>query len=1209
MQGRPHNLAMSLLNSPTQDDTQAVRALTNVDASACFAKGLACHEAGHFAQAQDFYRQALALQADHFDSLHAMGVALAQGKAPAEALIWFDKAIAVRPAYALAHTHRGNALTELERVDEALVSYDQAIALKPNHADSHYNRGIALQSVRRLEQAIASYDRAITLRPHHADYHYNRATAYQDLQQIERALAAFEQAIRLQPRHAQSHYGRGICLRNLNRLEEALRSYDEAIAIDPSFAEAYSNRGNLLIDLRRIPEAVFSFEKAIALKPDYAAARWNLSLAWLLVGEFRQGWALYEWRWQGGALTPRKMPAPLWLGEKDLRGQSILLYAEQGYGDTIQFCRYARQVKALGARVIMEVPSPLRTLLQGLEGVDEWVVQGQALPAVQFQCPLLSLPLALKTNASTIPQPSPYLWADPQKTKDWAQSLGEKTRPRIGLVWRGSAVHKNDRLRSLALDAFLPYLPADWAYVSLQKEIQEHERIRLDQRGIPHFGEALHDFSDTAALCANMDLVVSVDTSVAHLAAALGRPTWILLAQSPDWRWLLDRADSPWYPTVRLFRQGPQRDWAEVVERVAQALSEFNPSCALGQPSSVLQAPEPSPSVEATFREGLRHHHQGQSIEAQQKYEAVLAQNPDHFDAHHMLAVLAVQLGDPEKGLERIDLALRLSPHFAPAHSNRGGILATLRRHAEALLSFDRAIERQPNAADTWYNRGIALRELGRLEEAIASVEKAIAFKPDYLDAHFNLGLMRVQRKDWPGAIAALDQTLSIRPAHAEAHFTRANALKGLNRMTEAIAGYKQALAIKPDHVEALYNMGNTHLTLEQMPQAVECFEQVLAIEPRHANACLNLGNALRFLKRLEESAHSYQRATAINPNYAQAHSNLGVAWQEMGRLDDAMRCYEIAARIQPDFVEAKMNMSLIHLLRGEFASGFSLYEWRWQAGQVESRDFLKPLWQGEDLRGKTLLLHAEQGLGDTLQFCRYAPLLQKRGARVILEVQKTLHGLMQSLRGVDVLCAQGEPLPDFDFHCPMLSIALAMETTVETIPNPGPYLFVDPAQRLAWAHRLGERRSPRIGLAWRGNPKHGNDRNRSMSLEELALALPKGLGYVSLQKDVLPHEQALLERFHIRSFAPEIQNFRDTAALCEAMDAVICVDTSIAHLGGALGVKTWVLLPHVPDWRWLLNRQDSPWYDSVRLYRQDVDRQWAPLMQRVAKDLESMGG
>ncbi len=1180
----------------------------NSDAAACFAKGLACHEAGQLAQAQDFYRQALAIQADHVDSLHAMGVAFAQSQAPGEALVWFDKTLSLRPNHALAHSHRANALTELGRVDEALISYDQAIALKPDFAEFHYNRGIALQGVKRFAEAIVCYDRAIALRPGHVDYQYNRATALKDLQQLEEALVAFEKAIEMQPNHALSHFGRAVCLRNMNRLEEALSSYDEAIDIDPAFFQAYSNRGNVLKELRRIPEALFSFAKAIALKPDYAAAYWNLSLVWLVVGEFNQGWALYEWRWRSGELTPRSMTAPLWLGQEDLRGKTILLYAEQGYGDTIQFSRYAKQVKALGPKVIMEVPSTLCPLFNGLEGVDEWLVQGQPLPEVDFQCPLLSLPLAFKTTAASIPNPGPYLKADPQKTAAWAKRLGPKTQPRIGFVWQGSTVHKNDRLRSLALHALWSHLPSDIDYVSLQKEISEDDRAELAQRRIAHFGDELMDFADTAALCANMDLVVSVDTSVAHLAAALGLPTWVLIPFAPDWRWLLDREDSPWYSNLRLFRQTTQRSWDDVLQRIGKSLTEFNPDAARGKTSGVAQVTPELPEVVSALQDGLRRHRQGQLQHAQARYEAVLAKNPDHFDALHMLAVIEAQQGQHEKGLERIDAALRLAPRFAQAHANRGGMLIFLDRHAEALNSFDRAIECKPDAADAWYNRGMALKTLGRTEEAIASLEQALVFKPDSLDTHFNLGLMRLSSQAWEQAIAAFDQALVIDPGHADTHFFRANALKGLNRLEEAITGYEHALESKPDYVDALYNMGNTYLTLEQMEKAAECYRRTLALDPQHENACVNLGNALRVLKRLEAAAHSYRRATEINPQYAEAHSNWGVALQEMGHLDEAMRSYEMAVKLKPKFIEAQMNMGLIHLMRGEFARGFSLYEWRWQAGEVEQRHFTRPRWHGEDLKGKTLLLHAEQGYGDTLQFCRYAPMLQSLGARVILEVPQTLMGLMQSLPGVDVLCAQGDSLPEFDFHCPMISVALAMKTSLETIPNPGPYLSVPPSLRHQWARVLGEPTQPRIGLAWRGNPQHKNDHNRSLRLEEWVRELPAGLAYVSLQKDVLAHEQALLDRYQIRSFTEHIQDFSDTAALCGCVDLVVSVDTSIAHLAGALGRPTWALLTHVPDWRWLLDRQDSPWYDSVRLYRQDPDRQWGPVLRRVAQDLQSIG-
>jgi TPR repeat len=387
-------------------------------------------------------------------------------------------------------------------------------------------------------------------------------------------VASYDRAIEIKPDYADAYSNRGIALKDLKRFEEALASYDRAIEIQPDYAEAYSNRGVALQELKRVEEAVASYDRAIAIQPDYASAYWNKSLALLLVGQFDQGWKLYEWRWKRDTFTTpkRNFPHPLWLGAEDLADKTILLHAEQGLGDTIQFCRYAKLVKERRARVALEVPKALLSLLSGLEGVDVLIEKGQALPAFDYHCPLLSLPLAFKTDLTSIPSPKPYLAASTQKCEEWGQRLGVKRKPRVGLVWSGSTVHKNDHNRSLTLQQLLPYLPVGCEYVSLQKEVREVDKPVLEGGDIRHYGDELKDYTDTAALCELMDLVISVDTSVVHLAGALGKSTWVLLPYAPDWRWLLDTDASPWYASIELYRQAEDLSWGPVLERVSKDL-------------------------------------------------------------------------------------------------------------------------------------------------------------------------------------------------------------------------------------------------------------------------------------------------------------------------------------------------------------------------------------------------------------------------------------------------------------------------------------------------------------------------------------------------------------------------------------------------------------------------------------------------------------
>ena len=350
------------------------------------------------------------------------------------------------------------------------------------------------------------------------------------------------------------------------------------LALRPDHAEAYYNRGIALQSMLRLPEALESYRRAVALRPDYALAHWNESLCRLLMGDFEGGWREYEWRREVREFAPQyhDFPRPLWLGEQEVAGRTILLHAEQGFGDTLQFCRYASLLAARGARVILEVQPPLKSLLTRLSGPAMVLAQGEPLPEFDLHCPLMSLPLACGTTLDTVPAAERYLTADPERVAACSARLGNTARPRVGLVWSGNPAHGNDYARSIALVDLLGSLDgAGVTFVSLQKDVRSHDRATLAARAdILHCGEELRDFDDTAAWIEAMDLVISVDTSVAHLAGALGKPVWVLLPYAPDWRWLLEREDSPWYPTARLFRQPRSGDWDGVLLAVACALTQ-----------------------------------------------------------------------------------------------------------------------------------------------------------------------------------------------------------------------------------------------------------------------------------------------------------------------------------------------------------------------------------------------------------------------------------------------------------------------------------------------------------------------------------------------------------------------------------------------------------------------------------------------------------
>ena len=542
---------------------------------ALYLSGIIAAQTGRTEQAARLLSKAVMANPRIADAHYNWGVALGELKRPAEALERYGRAIALKPDHADAYYNRGVALDELDRPAEALESYDRVVALKPDYAEAHNNRGLALGRLQRHAEALESYERAIALKPDYARAHNNRGVALGELERPTEALASYQRAIALRPDYAEAYNNRGIALCELGRPAEALESYERGIAIRPNYAEAFYNRGNALRDLHRHPEAIDSYERALALKPDYASAHWNLADCRLLLGDFALGWQEYEWRWklEQRDNARRDFQQPLWLGGKPLEGRTILLHSELGLGDTLLFCRYAKEVAALGATVVLEVQPPLLPLLADLEGIAQAVPRGAPLPAFDYHCPLMSLPLAFKTDLSNVPASIPYIRSDAARVAAWQAKLGEKRKPRVGVVWSGSKALRNDR-RSMALADMLP-LVRDWAeWVSLQKEVRESEAALLASRAdLRHVGEELEDFADTAALVELMDVVVTVDTSVTHVAGAMGKPVWILLPFNPhDWRWMLDREDSPWYPTARLFRQPTNGDWASVIHRVNEEL-------------------------------------------------------------------------------------------------------------------------------------------------------------------------------------------------------------------------------------------------------------------------------------------------------------------------------------------------------------------------------------------------------------------------------------------------------------------------------------------------------------------------------------------------------------------------------------------------------------------------------------------------------------
>jgi tetratricopeptide (TPR) repeat protein len=574
--------------------------------------GIVSTELNKFEQAEKFFKTSLAINATNLSVYKNYGFFLTKAKQFDRAIEQFDIALRLSPNFALAYSDRGNALEKLDKLDEAIADYNRAITLdpgifgfynnrggaflrknrhsealsdfkraielNPNFADAHCGYGNVLVDLKLYEEALAAYQNALSLEPDLENAWLGRGNALVGLQRYDDALTSYETALSLKPDLEQALVGRGHALLGLKRYDDALATYDQALSLKPDLENAWLGRGNVFRDLKRFDDAFAAYGKAVALEPDFAQAHYNEGFLRLSLGQMELGWRKCEYRWETQQFrdNKRNFSQPLWLGDNDINGKTILLHAEQGLGDTVLACRYITNVAALGAKVILEVQSTLKSLLMGLDGVSMLIGRGDAIPHFDVQCPLMSLPLAFAATIETIPSTVPYITVPKDAVKKWRAKLSAQ-KLKVGIAWAGNPDFGGDRDRSILLKNILPVTRIDGIeFFSLQKDLREGDEEVLNANpGIVRVDDEINDFRDTAAIMMGLDLVISSDTSVVNLAGALGRPVWVLLSSMPDWRWLLDRNDSPWYPTARLFRQVNAGDWTTVLDDVCAALKQF----------------------------------------------------------------------------------------------------------------------------------------------------------------------------------------------------------------------------------------------------------------------------------------------------------------------------------------------------------------------------------------------------------------------------------------------------------------------------------------------------------------------------------------------------------------------------------------------------------------------------------------------------------
>jgi tetratricopeptide (TPR) repeat protein len=521
---------------------------------------------------------------------------------------------------------------------------------------------------------------------------------------------------------------------------------------------------------------------------------------------------------------------------------------------------------------------------------------------------------------------------------------------------------------------------------------------------------------------------------------------------------------------------------------------------------------------------------------------------------------------------------------------------------------YKKILKKQPDNTAVLHMLGVIHSEYGNYELAIKYIKKVLQLNSADYHAYYNLGNAFRLNGQSEEAIESYRKVIYSNPYFADAYQNLGIVYQGRGEVDEAISCFQKVIQISPDFSPAYINLANIFRDRGQFDEAMACYQKAIELNPNNAEAYCNLGFIYQNQGKLDEAMVCYQKGNLRDPDIAEVYCNIGIILQTKGKLDEARTFYQRALQINENDALAHLNVSVILLLYGNFKEGWREHEWRLKLKHLVEREFSQPLWDGSDIKGRTILLYTEQGFGDAIHFVRYTPLVAKSGAKIIIGCQKELTSLFQNVKGIQQVIAQGEQLPPFDVHCSFMSLPVVFGTTLDTIPGDIPYLKADTALLQKWKDKVKDDDSKlRVGLSWAGRPEHRNDSNRSFTLETLApIAQSDEVIFYSLQKGKGSEQtKNPPEGMKLVDYTEEIRDFSDTAALIENLDLVISVDTAVAHLAGAVGKPVWTLLPFVPDWRWLLNREDSPWYPTMRLFRQPSPGDWQSVINRVLRALE----
>ncbi|MBF0195304.1 MAG: tetratricopeptide repeat protein, partial [Magnetococcales bacterium] len=1164
-----------------------------VDAHFNYGNILKCQ--GKVDEAIASYSKAISIKPDYIEAQYNLGVALhGQGKLDA-AVVAYKKVASLNPNFADLHNSIGSILQEQNKLKEAALSYQHAISINPDYIQAHSNLGYVLTNLEKYEQGIKSIQKAISIKPNFAEAHNNLGYAMEKQDRLDEAAACYLQALTIKPDYVEAICNLGVVYYKQDRLDDAFDRLKQVIYLKPGYGLACNNLGNIAKSRGDFQQAIDFYQQAITANDDYANAYNNISLVQLLIGDFNNGWKNYNWRWNNDQYDVGRFlihKNKLWQGE-ELTGKRLLVWAEQGVGENIIFSSIIPDLLKRGGDVVLECNERLVKLFSrsfptlSIIPHPEKLIIGEHDSEYDYIVPFGDICQWLRPNISSFSNQAYHLVADKELKQTYRNRYLKETKNLlVGISWQSKSVlYKN---KSMTLFDLLPLLKIPGVtFVNLQYGDTDKERAEFTKKsGIDIIDDTTidqnGDLDNFAAQVAAMDVVVTISNTAAHMAGALGVPTLLMLGEIPIWYWMLQRSDSPWYSSLTIFRQKKTGDWIDVVNSVLGEITTkyLSPSIAEHVVEDSLKS-----NVQSLLDKAVSLHESGSLNDAINYYNKVVEIHPDNNIAHSNLGFAYHTQGKHDKAFKFYVEAIAINPEHADTHYNLGNLLRVKGEIDAAILSYKKAIAIEPDYAKAHFNLAVSLQEQGRLNEAVDSYKEAITFCQNDVEAYNNLGIIYQEQ----------------------------------GKLDSAVAIYQQAMKIKPDYVEAQYNLGVTLQEQRQFDLAVAAYRQAIEIKKDYVEAHYNLGVTLQEQGRVHEAIESYQQAIKIKSDYAKAYNNLGIITFEQGQLDKAIAIYQKGISIKPDYADIYNNLSLVQLLKCDFKEGLTNYSWRWKTEQYDTERYLlhkNRLWQGEPVNKKHIFVWAEQGVGESIIFSSMLIDLIKGGANIVLECNASLTQLFaRSFPTITCIPHIKEMVvadieERFDYIVPFGDLCSWLRPNLSSYPLNPFHLIADQKQKQVLRNRYqNSDKDILIGIAWYSNS--AKYKNKSMLLHNLRplFDIP-GVTFVNLQYGDTKKEREELTKDGDITFLnddsiDQMQDLDSFAAQVAAMDMVVTISNTTAHLSGALGVPTLLMLGEVPIWYWMLDREDSPWYPSLTLFRQKNNGEWDEVIDKVAKEIK----